>query len=229
MLASSVWGQASGLQAFALPAPSMATLGDSRMIELTALRVMTIVPAPDASIPLLDARGARLGPVLDEIQFCELATAGSGVIEGASYRVTGTARTPQVNCRRAYSRLARKMPVAAGALGRSVFVRIESAHGLGARDFKLVPWRSVASAAFPVGRVLYVPALRGWRIDADRTHDGFVFVADALADAPRERLALLVESGSSDIPLRGHAFLANDTALRDALHALHDAPIGKMQ
>lgn len=220
--AGTALAQPTALETFRLPAPATTQLRDARMIELTALQVMMIVPAADATIPLLDAQGARLGPVLDEGQFCELAAAGAGVIEGASYRVVGSARAPQLNCRRYFSRLARKMPVAAGALGRSVFVRIEAAYGLGARDFKLVPWRSVATAAFPLGAVLYLPSLRGQTIAPGRIHDGYVFVADVLGDAPRDRIALLVDAATLDPAMaRRGAVRVDAPAVIDALSALH--------
>lgn len=222
--ARTVDAQARAVHAFTLAAPPAARLRDARMIEFTVHRVVPIVPAADAAIPLLDASGARLGPLLDDGQFCELADAGAGIIDGASYRVTGTARTPQVNCRRYFSRLARKMPVAAGALGRSVFIRIETAHGLGARDFKLVPWRSVATAAYAIGTVLYVPSLRGWPIGPDRTHDGFVFVADALADAPDGRVAIVTGGSAFDSGATRHAATrVDDRTLVDELTALHRA------
>lgn len=217
--------QSNPVQAFGLPPPDSARLSDARMVVLTAFRIAPIIPAADASIPLLDAGGARLGPVLDDGQFCELAAAGAGVIGGASYRVAGTARAPQVNCRRYFSRLARKMPVAAGALGRSVFARIDSPHGLGARDFRLVPWRSVATGAFALGTALYMPTLRGLAIEPGRAHDGFVFVADDLADAPRDRVAMVIGDGVFDLgDTRRAAMRVHDLALIEALTALHRVP-----
>ncbi len=164
-----------------------------QLLMLVGMATEPVVPEADAAIPIRDATGQALGPLLTDGQFCELAAAGSGVIGEATYQVVGTAREPQANCRRHFSRLARKMPVAAGALGRSVFQKLDAPHGLGAERFRLIPWRSVFASRFPIGTVLFIPALRDLIIDGGPRHDGYVFVADRLGDAPLGQLSLVVD------------------------------------
>jgi hypothetical protein len=208
---------------FALPEPMHAANAPARSASLVTYTTMTLAPEADASIPLRDAAGRDFGPKLSEGQFCELAAAGAAVIAGATYRVIGTARTPQAQCRRHFSRLARKMPVAAGALGRSVFARIDAPFGLGAHDYRLVPYRSVATSLFPLGATVFIPELRGAALDPTRRHDGYVFVADRLADAPPERIALFIglDGTHFEAPVRIHALAVGLEAIADALSALH--------
>ena len=151
-----------------------------------------IVPAADATIPLLDETGRPLGPLLDDGQFCDLARAGGGVIGAATYRVVGTARTAQVFCGRYYSRLQRKQPVAAGALGRSRFARIDWQHGIGTRDFRLVPGRTVAAGelGWRVGTVFFAPALVGARLGRDDIHDGYLVVTEAREGLGRDDVSV---------------------------------------
>jgi hypothetical protein len=186
-----------------------------------------ILPEADAAIPLLGANGQTLGPVLSDGQFCELAAAGSGVIGDATYQVIGTAREPQANCRRYFSRLARKMPVAAGALGRSVFQKLNTAHGLGAARLRLVPWRSVLASQFPIGTVLFIPTLRERAIDGEQRHDGFVFVADRLGDAPFGRIALVVDEKQPRFAIpsgKVTGFQLDDPIMKEHLRRLHELP-----
>jgi hypothetical protein len=220
-----------GAFAFARPNPGAFAFERPRMLPstvytltLTGMAARSIEPDADAAIPLRDVHGQRLGPILSDGQFCELAAAGSGAIGNATYRVVGTSRDPQANCRRYFSRLARKMPVAAGALGRSVFQRIETPYGLGAERYRLVLWRSVAAARFKLGTVLFIPALRGWQIDGPTTHDGFVFVADRLGDAPASQMSLLVDPKRPALNLpHGDVmgFVIDDRAVVEALQRAH--------
>jgi len=83
--------------------------------------VLRIVPEAGSDIPLLDPAGQALGPRLSRWQFCELAAAGEGLVASVRYRVVDLGREVQVDCRRNFPRLARKMPVAVTALGRSRF------------------------------------------------------------------------------------------------------------
>ncbi len=193
-------------------------------VTLIAQSTVPILPDPDGSIPLRDVQGRPLGPTLSDGQFCELAAFGSGVIGLATYQVVGTSRTMQANCRRYFSRLARKMPVAAGALGRSVFQRIETAHGLGAARYRLVPWRSVVADGHAIGTVLFVPALRGRLIQGRTLHDGYLFVADRQGDAPHAQLAVVVDAAWPDAALPSalvRTFVANLPGVAHALRRAH--------
>ncbi len=209
--------------AFAFERPS-ALPSTAYPLTLRGMASLPIQPDSDGAIALRDPSGQALGPILSDGQFCELAAAGSGVIGTATYRVVGTSRAPQANCRRYFSRLARKMPVAAGALGRSVFQRIETPDGLGAERYRLVPWRSVAAARFKLGTVLFIPALRGWQIDGPTIHDGYVFVADRLGDAPITQISLVVAARRAGPSLPSGditGFVVDERAVVAPLHRAH--------
>ncbi len=193
-------------------------------MSLVAISAAPLEPDADASIPLRDENGHALGPKLSEGQFCDLAASGSDVIDGATYQVIGTGRHAQANCRRYFSRLARKMPVAAGALGRSVFRRIDAPHGLGAGRFRLVPWRAVAATHLKAGRGLFIPALRGRPIHYATVHDGYVFVADRMGDAPRHQLSIVVDAIGPKVELPSGdvtVFAIDATGVVEALRREH--------
>ena len=143
------------------------------------------IHADESGVPLLDLRGVPLGPHVDEGAFCDLAAAGAGVIDDATYRIVGAAPVQQVFCGRYYSRLHRTQPVAAGALGRSRFERVrwrerDWPHGIGARNWRLVPGRTAAAARGgpALGTALHVPVLVGRMLPDGSIHDGDVLIAE---------------------------------------------------
>ena len=181
--------QATAATRFALPAPASLARIARQTVQIGIYSTMALIPAPQGKQSLLDLDGHPLGPRVDELQFCDLAARGTAVIEGATYQVVGTAREAQTFCGRYYSRLHRKQPVAAGALGRSRFARVDWKYGLGVGGYRLVPWRTIAAptGVLGVGRAAYLPALRDLMLPDGSTHDGYVFVADlreAGASAP---------------------------------------------
>lgn len=211
----------------ALPPPTDRSTLLRIEVRLNTYAITPLVPTPEGTIPLLDLEGRVLGPRFEEGPFCDLAAQGSAVIDGATYRVVGTGRAPQAFCGRYYSRLHRKQPVAAGALSRSRFTRIDWPYGLGAKDYKLVPYRSAAAQPrrFPVGTTLFVPALRGLALPsgtAGTAHDGYLFVADLREGAHDGGVALF--TGLRAAALSGsmqELFVVTDARVIDALRRLH--------
>jgi hypothetical protein len=171
-------------------APLAAAPPGERVVE--HYTVAPLIPDPAGTIALLDRDGRALGPRVDETQFCDLAARGAGVIGQATYRVVGTGRVSQAFCGRAFSRLARKQPVAAGALARSRFERIDWPHGIGAQGYRLDPGRTLAvSARGPAyGTVFFARALVGWRLLDGSEHDGYLVVADGRDGLDADALAL---------------------------------------
>lgn len=165
-------------------------------VRASSYRLEAVRPDPAGAIALLDVHGRALGPRLDEAQFCALAAAGAAVIEEqgrrATYRVSGTGANAQAFCGRYYTRLNRKQPVAAGALSRSRFERIDWPHGIGAHGYRLQPGRTLAAGARgpAFGTVLHAPALVGWILPDGSVHDGYLLVADAREDLADAALAL---------------------------------------
>jgi hypothetical protein len=200
---------ANAKDAFSL-APSKVLSATPHTLTLVGIATAAIIPEADASIPLRGANGEALGPILSDGQFCELAAAGSGVIGDATYKV-----------------VARKMPVAAGALGRSVFQKLDAPNGLGADHFRLVPWRSIAASQFPLGTVLFIPALRDRVMVGEQRHDGYVFVADRLGDAPHGQISLVVDGQDRGkvIPTGQVAgFRVDDPVIAEQLRRVHALP-----
>lgn len=198
-----------------------------------------LTPDADATILLLDATGRALGPRLGEVQFCDAAMAGAVIIAHATYRVTGTGRAPQANCKRVFSRFARRHPVSADALGRSRFAQIDAAFGLGVHGMRLIPGRSIATDPdyIATGTVLYVPALRGLRVAGGALHDGYLFAADVGEGLQGEHIAWfagLRRAASPDKPSpwqtspapagRVDARIVADPAITEALARIHRIP-----
>jgi hypothetical protein len=162
---------------------------DSTPLKLGQYTVRAMASLAEG-VPLRDAHGVTLGPRLDEVDFCDLAAAGAGVIGAATYRVVTSGPDSHAFCGRYYSRLHRKQPVAAGALGRSRFERVtvggrDWPHGVGALDWLLVPGRTAIarSGAANLGDALLVRALIGARLPDGTAPSCAVLVADIRDDA----------------------------------------------
>jgi hypothetical protein len=193
-----------------------------RTLHLADYRIEPLRPEPGPA-RLLDAEDRPLGPVIGEYDFCGLAAAGAGVIDRATYRVIGTGRRGEADCRTWFRRLARKQPVAAGNLSRSRFVRIDWPWGLGAGDYRLVPWRTVAADPLHdrLGTVLLVAELRGLPLPDGTRHDGYVFVGDRREGATGDRVGLFV--GRTDEP--GAGFAPDPAAPRTVTVTTVDDPV----
>ncbi|MSQ70885.1 MAG: hypothetical protein EXR27_06290 [Betaproteobacteria bacterium] len=200
---------------------------------------MELIPDRDAAIPLLDAHGRALGPRLAEVQFCDAAMEGAVIIGGATYSVTGTGRERQANCKRVFSRFARRHPVSADALGRSRFARADTRFGLGVHGLRLVPGRTIATdpGFIETGTALYIPALRSTRVSRDVLHDGYVFAADVSDNIRADHVAWFAGLRGSAAPTnpppvqsttaaaeRVQAQIIADPAIVAALERAHRLP-----
>jgi len=201
-----------------LPAPQLDGRSPVRL-QLHPYTIAPIVPEPGYAVPLLDRQGRALGPALPPAQFCALAARGSGVIGHATYRVVDTGPLPQTYCGAFFPRLQRRQPLAAVNLARSRFVRIAWPYGLGAYDDRLIPGHTVASGRFAAGTVLFAPALRGWPMGAEPSHDGYLVVGDDTQQPRQERLELFVGlSGAEVHPLNNwpawlEVYVVDDSSL----------------
>jgi len=176
--------------------------GTARMVRISRYFSMELIPDEDAAIALLDAAGRALGPRLGEVQFCDAAMGGAVIIASATYYVVGAGRERQANCKRVFSRYARRHPVSADALGRARFARSHARFGLGVHGLRLVPGRTLATdpGYIATGTALYVPSLRGRRMDGGVLHDGYVFAADVGEGIRGDLVAWFAGLGSGAAP-----------------------------
>jgi len=189
-----------------------------------------IVPEAGYGVPLLDVRGAPIGPVLPPPQFCALAARASGVIGQATYQVVGMGPVPQTFCGLYFPRLQRHQPLATVNLARSRFARIAWPFGLGAYHYRLVPGHTAAAARFDIGTVLFVPVLRGLRLGDGSTHDGYLLIGDAADEHGRDQLAIFAGLAGNEVlsgkglPSSLEAYVVRDADLRAAVRARYERP-----
>src|SRR5690606_23300052 len=121
-----------------------------------------------------------LGPVLTRREWCDAAMEGSiqvddGLGRLTTYNYAGTSSSHQVDCSAYYSH----------SPSHKVKFRLANGeYGDGVRDYKLVPFRSIAvdPTYYPYGSVVYIPAARGNIIKLPNgetaIHDGYFFAVD---------------------------------------------------
>lgn len=143
------------------------------------------IPANRAGVELLGTGNTPLGIRLTEKDYClagiegtvTVAQTGTGgpVVTTLNY-LDASAPQPMCDCRR-YADVSAKV-------GHSRFRQARGPFGDGARNYLLVPYRSIAvdRNTFPLGTVLYVPAADGVSIvlpdNSAAVHDGYFFAAD---------------------------------------------------
>jgi 3D (Asp-Asp-Asp) domain-containing protein len=166
----------SGARADEFGLPKAAT-GDLKKITLHVSQYHVVHADPGDEVELLDIDNAPLGVTLSRDDFCAAALQGTVEVSGVLYSVAGKGQKSLVNC--ALPRYACPR-CAAFNLGQNRFVKLNSADGLGAKTFGLVPYRTIAvkSGGMKLGTVLYIPAARGLKLPNGRKHDGYFFVAD---------------------------------------------------
>jgi 3D (Asp-Asp-Asp) domain-containing protein len=139
-------------------------------------------------VPVLTAKDVALGANLSPLDFC------LGGMEG-TVRVTmssGKSRTfnvvkagsALVDCTTVKQPNGKFLSRMFAGTGRSRFIETSEPFGLGIRNYRLVPYRSMArkDALVLPGTVIYVPALREKMVTlpsgAKIAHDGYLFAAD---------------------------------------------------
>jgi 3D (Asp-Asp-Asp) domain-containing protein len=130
-------------------------------------------------LPLRDMQGVPLGPVLSLKHWCFSAMEGSVRVLGSNgvgttYNYAGTTEESPVDCTKFF----------AWDVSKTKFRVAKGAYGDGVRQYKLVPFRTVAvdPTLIPYGSVLYIPGARGNRVtlpDGTKVrHDGYFFAGD---------------------------------------------------
>jgi 3D (Asp-Asp-Asp) domain-containing protein len=137
-------------------------------------------------IEIRDQDERPVGPKISEKDWCLGAMEGTLIVAKAdgqtvTYNFDGKAATRQANCKPYFpsydeSKLA--------PLERTRFRVARGPYGDGAKNFVLVPYRTLAvdPATIALGSALYIPKARGVQIKlpdgSAATHDGYFFAAD---------------------------------------------------
>ncbi|MCS6809378.1 MAG: 3D domain-containing protein [Bacteroidota bacterium] len=134
---------------------------------------------------LLDTSGRSLGVSLSAYDWCHGSLEGTVLVKDTSgalrtYNYAGRGREIQVDCAPFF----KSALIKPEAIGRTRFTYARGEFGDGVHGFVLVPFRTIAvdTTLYPIGSVLYIPALRGQAIQlpSGKTllHDGYVFAGD---------------------------------------------------
>jgi 3D (Asp-Asp-Asp) domain-containing protein len=127
-----------------------------------------------------------VGPTISEKDWCLGAMEGTLIVTKAdgqtvTYNFDGTAATRQTTCKPYFSKLSEKK---LAALERTRFRVARGPYGDGAKNFVLVPYRTLAvdPEKIALGSTLYIPKARGVKITLPDgsavSHDGYFFAAD---------------------------------------------------
>jgi 3D (Asp-Asp-Asp) domain-containing protein len=181
--------------------------------------------------------GAKLKHKLSKRDFCLAALEGTvRVIDRAGhatiYNYAGKGRCRLCDCSPIVPHLDAKQRK---ALGRTRWEVSRAPFGTGADGMALVPYRSIAvdRDVVPLWSVVYVPEARGTRVTlpSGRTaeHDGYFYAADTGGAVKDEHIDVFCGlSGenpfgfvTSDENERFEAYIVKDSALGEALAALH--------
>lgn len=133
------------------------------------------------NIPLLDESARGTGLSADSCNFCKSVMEGTAFVTDSSGKLfcinfaKGAGDTSWMDCGACAGK---------SMINSRVFWTVTSGYGLGVRNYRLQPYRTIAvdPAIIPVGTVLFVPSLRGKSMilpNGDRvTHDGYLFAGD---------------------------------------------------
>lgn len=160
---------------------------EPRLAELDPLPVWASwysvprVYAVTEGVPLLDMKGAPLGPMLQARDFCRAAIEGTVQVvrrRGGRrlYAFAGLGEEHQTDC----STLYKSQPAA----GRARFRRVRRASTMVGHHTTVVPYRTLAvdPSFIPLGSVVYIPAARGTVVALEdgtsRLHDGYFYALD---------------------------------------------------
>jgi 3D (Asp-Asp-Asp) domain-containing protein len=163
-------------QNFELPEPDF-----TNTIEMDLWATYYYLPQVSASndgYPLLGTKGEALGPKLSQRDWCNAAMEGSVRVnfngKNTTYNFASSQANKQVDCSAYFSH----------NVGGTRFKIAKGEFGDGVKNYKLVPFRSIAvdKSVIPYGSLVYIHAARGTKITLPdgRTvaHDGYFFAAD---------------------------------------------------
>lgn len=135
--------------------------------------------ARENGITLRDMREKSLGVSLAQKDWCYAAMEGSVVVHALdgqvhSFNYAGTTESPYIDCSAYFPH----------KLGKTKFRPAKGEFGDGVKDYKLVPFRTIAvdPTHIAYGKVIYIPDARGNEVELPdgsvAYHDGFFFAGD---------------------------------------------------
>jgi 3D (Asp-Asp-Asp) domain-containing protein len=162
---------------FTLPEPESGQVEEAMNLWATYYYLPQVTSIADG-YPLLASDGKKLGPSLSKKNWCSAAMEGSVRVtfEGVTktYNYNSSSSEYQVDCSEYFSQ----------RVGGTRFRLANGAFGDGVRNYKLIPFRTIAvdKKVIPYGTMLYIAKARGVKFtQADGTtaiHDGYFFAGD---------------------------------------------------
>jgi len=163
---------------FKFPALSRGSQGESHTLWSTYYYLPQVKSVANGK-PLLDMQGNGLGPVLSLKNWCFSAMEGSVRVvnsgnEGTTYNYAGTSADSPVDCTKFF----------AWDVSKTKFRVAKGSYGDGVRQYKLVPFRTIAvdPTLIPYGSVVYIAKARGNKVTLPSgkrvSHDGYFFAGD---------------------------------------------------
>lgn len=231
-------GGAQQQDSFSLPIPQ---LQNARKLSLWATHyyLYPATPATPGGIPFRDRNGTPLSDPVSPLNWCRGAIEGSirttkdGQLRTINF--AGTKPDSQVDCAQVLSINPRQKPWIIST-GQSYFAPAIGSWGDGVNGFRLVPFRSAAvdKSSIPFGSVIFIPSLRGQRLQLPTgqsiVHDGFLFAADTGGAIKGNHIDIfcgaIVKNCMPSIiksdPSKGFdAFIINSSELSSQLRKLH--------
>ena len=160
--------------------------GSVKQLWSTRYYVHYLTPVADShASPLLHKDGRPFGIFVSNHDFCFGSLQGTIAIREdrypAVYNVDGLVDRSLATC----TFKGGTTDETNARLGRQAWVKLtgNGIYGLGARGWRLVPFRTIAvdPKVLPLGTVFYIPRLRGFRFRSEgayRVHDGYVIAGD---------------------------------------------------
>jgi 3D (Asp-Asp-Asp) domain-containing protein len=223
---------------FSLPSPK---LENARKLSLWATHyyLYPAMPATPDGVRFRDRNGTPLSDPVSPLNWCRGAIEGSirttkdGQLRTINF--AGTKTDSQVDCAQVLSISPNQKPWIIST-GKSYFAPSIGNWGDGVNGFRLAPFRSAAvdKSLIPYGSVIFIPSLRGQRLQLQTgqsvIHDGYLFAADTggaikgnhidifCGDTVKNCMPTLIKSDQSKV---FDAFIMNSPELASELRKLH--------
>ncbi len=134
----------------------------------------------ETGIAILDKEGKPIGINLDSTDWCKAAIEGTAQVitptDTVLLNFAGRSESLQFDCRRC-KRYAHYNGYE--KTGKVLWAK-STGFGLGVRNYKLVPYRTIAvdQKMIPYGTVLFIPKAKGVKLPDGSIHDGYFFAGD---------------------------------------------------